>query len=268
VEDYAYLMKGLRRIPTDSSTLVSSSRYLNDPRIRDWVATHLLRKNGPDAPTPSDPMPLVLALREVQDIGRINELFAAERRKNAALDAWFRAGFVSSFKREDLKRYPPGTVGGIFYKQLMDNDLQVDIVPPYKAQNDYQYFFLRAGQTHDLDHILGGGGFDFIGELVPYYMRLTNLFVHMSPELAGELSVFSILSSTRIVTRAVLHYPQTWLTVLDAIERGAAVGRESDPIYLLRFEDVFELTPDEARLKCGIRGVRSADTAPASALWC
>ena len=38
---------------------------------------------------------------------------------------------------------------------LKDNDLQVDIVPPYKPQNDYQYFFLRAGQTHDLEHILG-----------------------------------------------------------------------------------------------------------------
>ena len=267
-EDYSYLMKGLKKVPTDSSVLVSSSKYLNDARIRDWVATHLLRRNGPDAPTPSDPMPLVLALREVQDIGRINELFAVERRKNAALDEWFRAGHVSTFKREDLARYPPGSCGGIFYRQLMDNDLQVDIVPPYKAQNDYQYFFLRAGQTHDLEHILGGGGFDFIGELVPYYMRLTNLFVHLSAELAGELSVFSILSSTRIITRAVLHYPQTWLTVVDAMERGAAAGRESAPLYLLRWEDVFELTPQQARAKCGIRGVREADTKTASAFWC
>ena len=80
MNDYSYLMKGLTRVPTTSSTLVSSSQYLNDPRIRDWLATHLLRKNGPDAPTPSDPMPLVLALREVQDIDHINELFAAERK--------------------------------------------------------------------------------------------------------------------------------------------------------------------------------------------
>jgi ubiquinone biosynthesis protein COQ4 len=266
--DYSYLMKGLTRVATSSSTLVSSSKYLNDPRIRDWVSTHLLRKNGPDAPTPSDPMPLVLALREVQDIEHINALFAAERRKNPALDAWFRTGYVSSFKREDLRDYPPHTMAGIFYKQLMDNDLQVDIVPPYKPQNDYQYFFLRAGQTHDLEHILGGGGFDFIGEVVPYYMRLTNLFVHLSAELAGELCVFYMLSSTRILTRAVLHYPHTWLTVLDALERGAEVGRKSDPLYSLRWEDVFELTPEQARLKCGIRAVRLADTAAASAAWC
>jgi ubiquinone biosynthesis protein COQ4 len=52
------------------------------------------------------------------------------------------------------------------------------------------------------------------------------------------------------------------------MERGARVGRESDPLYLLRFEDVFELTPEEARRQCGIRGVREADTAAASALWC
>src|ERR1700685_362913 len=105
-------MKGLKKVPTDSSVLVSSSKYLNDARIRDWVATHLLRRNGPDAPTPSDPMALVLALREVQDIGRINELFAVERRKNAALDEWFRAGHVSSFRREDLAHHPPGSGGG------------------------------------------------------------------------------------------------------------------------------------------------------------
>jgi len=267
VDDYSYLMKGVTRIATNSSVLVSSSRYLNDARIRDWMSTQLLRKNGADAPTPSDPMPLVLALREVQDIGHINALFAAERAKNAQLDAWFRTGFVSTFQREDLKRYPAGTVGSIFYKQLVANDLQVDIVPPYKAQNDYQYFFLRAGQTHDLEHILGGGSFDFIGELVPYYMRLTNLFVHLSAELAGELCVFYMLSSTRILTRAVLHYPQTWLTALDALERGARVGRESSPLYSVRFEDVFELTPEEARRKLGIRGVREVDTGAASSQW-
>ena len=174
---------------------------------------------------------------------------------------------MSSFKRESLKDYPPHTMAGIFYKQLMDNDLQVDIVPPYKPQNDYQYFFLRAGQTHDLEHILGGGGFDFIGEVVPYYMRLTNLFVHLGAELAGELCVFYMLSSTRILTRAVLHYPQTWLTVLDALERGAEVGRKSAPLPAA-LGDVFELTPEEAREHCGIRGVRLADTSVASAQWC
>ncbi|WP_150294148.1 Coq4 family protein [Sphingobium estronivorans] len=266
--DYSYLMSGIEKVSTDSSVLISSSRYLNDARVRDWVATHLLRRNGPDIPTPSDSIQLVQILREVQDIDHINALFAAERQKNPALDAWFKEGFVSTFGLDELKDYGPETVGGIFYAQLTDNGLQVDIVPPFTPRNDYEYFQLRAGQTHDLEHILGGGGFDFIGELVPYYMRLTNLFVHMSPELAGELSAFSILGSTRIITRAVLHYPQTWLVTQNAVERGAKVGRESAPIYMMRYEDVLGLTPQAAREALGIKGVQLADTAAASAQWC
>ena len=266
--DYSYLMKGIETVSTDSSVLVSSSRYLNDARVRDWVATHLLRRNGLDIPTPSDSIQLVQILREVQDIDHINALFAAERQQNPALDAWFKEGFISTFGLDDLKGYGPETVGGIFYAQLTDNDLQVDIVPPFTPRNDYEYFQLRAGQTHDLEHILGGGGFDFIGELVPYYMRLTNLFVHMSPELAGELSAFSILGSTRIITRAVLHYPQTWLITQNAVERGAKVGRESAPLYMMRYEDVLGLTPEAAREALGIKGVQLADTAAASAQWC
>ena len=98
-------------------------------------------------------------------------------------------------------------------------------------------------------------------------MRLTNLFVHLSPELAGELSAFSILGSTRIITRAVLHYPQTWLITQNALERGAKVGRESDPIYLMRYEDVLAQTPEAARETLGVKGVVTQDTAAASAQW-
>lgn len=265
--DYSYLMSGITNVETDSSVLISSSRYLNDARIRDWIATHLLRRNGPDVPTPSDSIQLVQILREVQDIDHINALFASERRRNPALDAWFKEGFVSTFQAEDLAQYAPDTVGGLFYAQLSGLGMQIDIVPPFTPRNDFEYFQLRAGQTHDFEHLLGGGGFDFIGELVPYYMRLTNLFVHMSPELAGELSVFSILGSTRILTRAVLHYPQTWLTVQNAAARGAIVGRKSAPIHMMRYEDVFALPLDAAREALGIKGVQFEDTAGASAQW-
>lgn len=265
--DYSYLMKGITKVDTTSSVLVSSSKYLNDARVRDWVATHLLRRNGSDVPTPSDSIQLVQILREVQDIDHINALFAAERKQNRALDEWFTAGFSSSFTLEDLGRYAPGTVGAIYHEQLSDNALDVNIVPPFVPKNDFEYFQLRAGQTHDLEHILGGGSFDFIGELVPYYMRLTNLFVHLSPELAGELSAFSILGSTRIITRAVLHYPQTWLVAQNAMERGARVGRDSAPLYMMKYEDVFDLTPEAAREALGIRGVEVVDTGAASAQW-
>ena len=159
MNDYSYLMKGLTRVPTTSSTLVSSSRYLNDPRIRDWLATHLLRKNGPDAPTPSDPMPLVLALREVQDIGHINELFAAERRKNSVLDQWFREGYVSSFRRENLKDYPPETTAGIFYKhEAVAHKLPYITLPPEINLGDARFAASYSQESYDTktgEHVVG-----------------------------------------------------------------------------------------------------------------
>ena len=265
--DYSYLMQGMKKIETESSVLVSSSRYLNEPRVRDWVSTHLLRKHGSEIPTPSDCAQLIRVLREIQAIVDINKLIAEERAKVPELDAWFKEGFVSTFGPEDLKQYAPNTIGGIFYSELMSKGMSVNIVPPYEPDSDYEYFQLRAGQVHDFEHIVGGGGFDFIGELVPYYMRLTNIFVHMSPELASELSVFSILASTRVLTRAVLHYPQTWLLTHDATLRGSEVGRKSAPLYFMKYEDVFHMTIEEACKALGIHYVPTVDTGPASAEW-
>ncbi len=266
-DNVPYLMRGIRQVATDSSSLVSSSKYLNDPRIRDWVATHMLRRSGIDRPSPSDPGALAMILREVQDAGQINALLQLERKKSPKLDAWFSEGFVSTYGVQDLAQYAPGTVGGIFYNYLTKNAFEVDLVPRFVPQNDYEYFLLRNGQTHDLEHIIGGGGFDYLGELVPYYIRLTNVFKFFGPELAGELSILQILGSTRIMTRAVLHYPQTWPTVVETVERGIEVGKKSDEIFMNKYEDVFHLSLAEAREKLGVRGARDVDTTAASNIW-
>jgi ubiquinone biosynthesis protein Coq4 len=265
--DQPYLMRGIKAVSTDSSTLVSSSKYLNDPRIRDWVSTHMLRRSGQDRPSPSDPAALVGYLMEIQDGERLNTLLQDERKKSPKLDAWFREGFVSTYNVQDLAKYKPGTVGGIFYNYLTQKGFEVDLVPRFVPKNDYQYYLLRNGQTHDLEHIIGGGGFDYLGELVPYYIRLTNVFKYFDSELAGELSVLQILGSTRIMTRAVLHYPQTWPTVVETIERGIAVGKQSDEIFMNRYEDVFDMPLHEARAALGVRGARDADTSDASNIW-
>ena len=45
-DDIPYLLRGINPVATDSSVLVSSSKYLNNPELRDWVATHMLRRSG------------------------------------------------------------------------------------------------------------------------------------------------------------------------------------------------------------------------------
>ena len=250
-----YLMRGIREVTTDSSVLVSSSKYLNHPGLRDWVATHLLRRSGHDRPTTAEAYQLNLILREIQDYNHIESLFKAERKTNAALDAWLGERFMSTFTAADLKQYPEDSLGGLFHREVVAKGYSIEIVPAPKEPpvRDVDFFMVRAGQTHDFEHLICGGGLDFLGELVPYYMRLVNLFKFLSPELAGELCVYGMLGSMRIVSRAMLHYPQVWMTVLETIERGIKVGRESEPIFMARYEDVLHLPLEQAREKLGAR---------------
>jgi ubiquinone biosynthesis protein Coq4 len=268
-DDIPYLLRGIQPVGTDSSVLVSSSKYLNNAELRDWTATHMLRRSGRDRPTTAEAYELNLILRKIQDYDEIELLFKAERKKNAALDAWFEERHMSTFTGDDLKQYAPDTVGGIFYNEICSKGYNIQIVPaPEKPPvRDIDYFMMRAGQTHDFEHLICGGGLDFLGELVPYYMRLTNLYEHLSVELAGELCVYGVLGSMRIMARAGLHYPHTWMTCIETMQRGIEVGRSSAPIFMFKYEDVFHLTLEEAREKLGVRNARYVDTTAQTAIF-
>ncbi len=264
-----YLMRGLRHVSTDSSVLVSSSKYLNNPKLRDWVATNMLRRSGKDRPPTADTYELHLIMKEIQDRDHVDALFEQERQRNPQLDAWLSERFMSNLTAQDVKACAPDTLGGTFHREVIEKGYSIEIMPPLPEppKSHLDYYMMRNGQTHDFEHILTGGGLDFIGELVPYYARLVNVFKHLSPELAGELSVFNILGAMRIMSRGMLHYPQTWPAIVDAMERGIAVGRASDPIFMLKCEDALHLPLDVARERLGIRDARFVDTSAETAIY-
>ena len=256
-----YLLRGVLPVETESSVLVSSSKYLNDARLRDWVSMIIFKKNGPDFPPPAEMHAMPGIIEELRDHERVEWLFTEERKTNPKLDAWFRKGFTSTFTIDDLKGYAPGTLGGIFYQWITEGNYQIQIVPPYEPKSQLQFYNLRSGQTHDFEHILCGGGFNSMGELVPYWYRLTNVFKHIqNRELAGELCIVQILGSLRYTARTLLHYPQIWDTCVNAIQRGMRVGQESDALFMAKLEDVFHLPLAEARAALGVRGAEDIDT--------
>lgn len=266
-DDQPYLMRGMSAVSTESSVLISSSKYLNDPRLRDWVSTHFLRRSGKDLPTSSDAFRLHEILLDLQDKDQIEELFAAERKRWPELDQWFNEGFLSTFTREDLLAYPPGSLGRIFGEYIQQNNFELDIITRFEPKTQFDYYRMRNAQTHDLEHIVCGGGFDILGELVPYYVRLSNVPRYLSPELAGQVNLGQLLGGTRILMRTGLHYPQSYPKALEATQHGMRVGEQSDPIFLARYEDVMHLPVEEAREKLGIRGVVGIDTREASLEW-
>lgn len=268
MDDVPYLARGILPVGTDSSVLVSSSKYLNDPRLREWVAMIALKANGPDFPPAAEMHQLIGILAELRDFDRIEAMITAERAVNPALDRWFADGFVSTYKLADLAGLPEGSLGGIMYQAFSNGGYEVQIVPAFEPKSQWEYYSLRSGQTHDFEHILTGGGFNYMGELVPYWFRLATHHRHIrDKQLAGEMSVMGILGSMRYVVRTMLHYPQVWETALNCIRQGIEVGQQSDAFWMARMEDVWHLPLEEARAALGVRGARDLDTAREGEIW-
>ena len=268
MDDIPYLARGVNLLGTDSSVLVSSSKYLNHPKLREWIAFIALKKNGPDFPPAAEMHQLLTFIDELRDFDHIEHMMTEERKVNPRFDAWFNEWHVSNYTIEDLKDCAPGTVGGIYYKTATEGNYEIQIVPDYKPQTQWQYYSLRSGQTHDYEHILTGGGFNYMGELIPYWFRLATIHTHIqNKELAGEMSVLSILGTTRYVIRTMLHYPQIWECALECIQQGIRIGRESDPFWMAKMEDVWHVPLEEARGKLGVRGARDLDTQKEGDFW-
>jgi ubiquinone biosynthesis protein COQ4 len=269
MDNLGYLMAGVGQVATTSSVLVSSSRFLNSPILRDWIATHYLRANGPDRPTASDTAAgLIPALAELRDTGKIAELIDHEKQINPRFRQWVDARYISHMRLEDFAHFAPETVGGIYYRYQVDHgfalNLARDMIEP---RDDYEFMRFRFGQIHDYEHILGGGGFNTLGEIVPYFLRLAALYKYLSPDLAVAFGDIHVLGGFRMPVRAGLNHPETFLTTLECIQRGSRIGMESEPVFMMRFEDVLGLTPAEARAQLGVRHAEDFDTAAMSAIF-
>jgi len=268
-DDTPYLLRGLQKREGSTTLLSSTSKYLDEPRMRDWIAMATLRRSGKDVPTTSDAYKLYHIMRDLEDNDRIEELFTENRKANPALDKWFNDRHISTYTAQDLvDRYPEGSMGYNFGRYLLDNGFSVDIVPRFEPKTQWEYYNLRSGQTHDLEHVICGGGFDILGELAPGYARLSNVPRFLSAELTGIVNAMQIFLQTRISVRTALHYPQSFPIAMKAIQLGMAVGEQSDcAIFMIKYEDVFHLPLEEARAALGIKGAYNLDSRAASLEW-
>jgi ubiquinone biosynthesis protein COQ4 len=260
MDDVPYLMRGRKEITTESSVLISSSKFLNDARIREWVVSQNLRKAGDDVPLTYGIPTLIQAMRELQDHERIEVLFNEARKDWPELDRWLDERYLANLKKEDLEGYAPDTVGGVFHSYLTKQNLQIDIIPTFEPKSAFEYFFLRGVQIHDFMHILGGVGFDYISETIPAFMKFGNLFRWFNPELAGLLNIQNTFLVMPGMTRTLLHYPGSFMAKWKLAQQGMLIGSSSDALFLHRYEDHLDLTPAQAREKFGVRNVITIDT--------
>ena len=269
-----FYLNGRRKVKTESSVLVSSSRWLNDGRVREWISTENLRRNGHDYPLLYGLPTLMQAVDEVRDVEDAERLVADERRRNPAFDRWLNEGFVSTYTKDDLKAYPEGSVGRQLFDYMDKFDLSPELNsrildnPDWKPANTLDYWYLRMGQTHDAYHILGEVGFGSVAEYFITGVITGNVFRHLGAELAGALMTVNTLIMFPWMTRTMLHYPGAWPDLWRNLSYGYEVGQQSDMLFTSKFEDIMHLTPADARAALGWRGHRDGiDSRQASLIF-
>lgn len=249
----------------DADALIATSPYLKHDKLREWMGYQMLHRPSRKVETA---YPVQVAtihmrmVREMLDHDHINALFAAERRINPKVDAWFSERHVSSFTLQDLAGYAEGTLGGTYYRHLasMGADVKLDLGVDLPTATDFDFWIVRGLQLHDLEHLLGGGGFNYIGEIMPSVMRQGALFRHLSPELAGILNIPTYLSKQSQLSGAMLYRPEAYPLMFDRFHRAWLIGQTSGPYFLARLEDYFDLPLAEARRALDINNVDNVDT--------
>lgn len=253
--------------PGRGSRLSSSSKHLNHPLMRDWCAKEMLRRNGADLPPPAGVYESSQLLAELRDMDRLEALITEERRKFPAFDAWFLRGQELNLTREKLAKCPPGSLGAALLRYVVENNFDLELIGRPEPQTQWARFLRHRARGHDLEHLMVGGGFDYMGELVVYYYELTQIARFFSPELGGELNQMYIFGALRYTVRTVLHYPQAWPTAFECMERGTRIGLASDCAMFVDYEALLPLSLEEARAAVGVREVEAVDTAQMSWLW-
>jgi ubiquinone biosynthesis protein COQ4 len=269
MDNLAYLLQSIAPSQGASSVLTSTSKFLNHPGLRDWIAAQYLRRNGADRPSSSDTASgLIPAMNELADVDTIERLMAAERLINPRFATWLDEGLAPPHTLEFFAGYPEGSFGHRYHRYMIDQGLKPNLDRAvFTPATPYEFARYRFGQIHDFEHIISGGGFDTLGEILPFFVRMSAIHRHLSPELAGALTPVYVLGGFRFLVRAGLNYPQVFLTALDLMQRGIRIGLESDPIFMARFEDVLSLTPEAAREALGVRHAEDVDTREASRIF-
>ncbi|MFM5914857.1 MAG: hypothetical protein ACKOPR_08960, partial [Chakrabartia godavariana] len=95
----AYFNGAIRTVETESSVLISSSKYLNNAELRNLIAQEMLRRNGLDLPSTAFIPEVAQLLMSMEDYGRIMELFEIEKARLPEFRRWCDDRSLSDFEQ-------------------------------------------------------------------------------------------------------------------------------------------------------------------------
>lgn len=258
-----YFNGGIRHISTESSVLVSSSKYLNNAELRNLIAQEMLRRNGPDMPNTAFIPEVAQILMMLEDFPRILALFEEEKARLPKFKEWCDKKALANFKKDEVKDCAPGTLGAALYDFMANSGYELDIFyREIQVVNDLTFYLRQTALTHDIEHIISGFGPNHGGELALISANMHSKASYFHPEMAAFFNRVQVYLKAKTVMKDGLHYPEAHALHLEAEYQGAVQGRNwAYPIMLADWRALVDWQISDIREELGI------DPVPAEGLW-
>ncbi|WP_374281795.1 Coq4 family protein [Novosphingobium sp.] len=257
----AYFNGGIQQVGTDSSVLVSSSRYLNHGELRSLVAQEMLRRNGPDLPNTAYIPEVAQIMMMLEDYPRIMELFEQEKARLPLFKAWCDNRSLSDFKKDDVRHCKPGTLGAALFNWMETSGYELDVF--YRelvVVNDLTFYLRQAALNHDIEHLVTGFGPNHGGEIALLNANMYSRVRYFHPELAAFFCRIQGYLKSKTIMKDVLHYPEAFALNVEAEFVGASQAHNwTYPIMLADWRAMIDWQMDDIRKELGITPVPPAD---------
>jgi ubiquinone biosynthesis protein COQ4 len=258
-----YFNGGIRKIDTESSVLVSSSKYLNNQELRHLVAQEMLRRNGPDMPNTAYIPEVAQILMMLEDFPRILALFEEEKARLPKFKEWCDKKALADFKKDEVKDCAPGTLGAALYDFMVNSGYELDIFyREIQVVNDLTFYLRQTALTHDIEHMVSGFGPNHGGELALLSANMHSKARYFHPELAAFFSRVQAYLKAKTVMKDALHYPEAMTLHMEAEYQGAVQGRNwAYPMMLADWRGMVDWQMADIRAELNITPV------PEPGLW-
>lgn len=258
-----YFNGAIRKVETESSVLVSNSKYLNHTELRNLIAQEMLRRNGPDLPNTAYIPEVAQILMTLEDFGRITALFEEEKARLPRFAEWCDKRALADFRKDDVKDCAPGTLGAALHDFMVGSGYELDIFyREIQVVNDLTFYLRQTALTHDIEHIVTGFGPNHGGEVALLTANMHSKARYFHPELSAFFSRIAFYLKAKTLLKDGLHYPEAMTLNLEAEFRGAEQGRNwAYPILLADWRAMQDWQIADIREELGITPV------PAEGLW-
>lgn len=259
----AYFNGGIQNVDTDSSVLVSSSKYLNHGELRHLIAQEMLRRNGPDLPNTAFIPEVAQILMMLEDYPRLMELFEAEKARLPQFKAWCDNRSLSDFKKDEVRHCKPGTLGAALFNWMETSGYELDVF--YRelvVVNDLTFYLRQAALNHDIEHLVTGFGPNHGGEIALLNANMFSRARYFRPELAAFFNRIQAYLKAKTIMKDALHYPDAFALNIEAEFVGASQAVNwTYPIMLADWRSMVDWQMADIRRELGITPV------PAEGLW-